>query len=74
MSQFQQTSTQPQRRRSGTRDSWWLSMLVDRFEEISRADRRAAPCDELILLAVKAHLAHPVSPGGIRRSDLRRLN
>jgi hypothetical protein len=69
MSQFQHTSRQARHWRRGTRDSGWLSMLVDRFEELSRADRRAAPCEERILLAVKAHLARPVA-----QSDLRRLN
>jgi hypothetical protein len=61
MFQFQQLLRQPRQRRSGAADASWLSALVARFELISRADVRAAPCEEPLLRAAKAHLARPVS-------------
>jgi len=32
-------------------------MLVDAMEEVSRPERRAVPCDRLVLAAVEAQLA-----------------
>ena len=49
-------------RRSEGGDRRWLSMLVDAMEEVSRPERRAVPCDPLVLEAVRAQLARPVSP------------
>jgi hypothetical protein len=70
MAQFQQ------RWHSGTAQrSWgeraWLSMLIDTFEIASRDDVHATPCDPWVVLAAKAHLAHPACFSG---SDLARLN
>jgi hypothetical protein len=48
--------------RSGGGDRQWLSMLVDTMEEVSRPERRAAPCDRQVLAAVEAQLARPASP------------
>jgi len=39
----------------------WLSMLIDAMEEISRPERRAAPCDAQVLAALRAQLARPAS-------------
>jgi hypothetical protein len=73
MFQFQPISQSPRRWRSGTGDASWLSRLVARFEKISQADVRAVPCDEPVLLALKAHLARPASLRGGRGSDSRLL-
>jgi hypothetical protein len=40
----------------------WLSMLVDTMEEISRPGIRGLPCSPSVLIAFRAHLAHPASP------------
>jgi hypothetical protein len=47
-------------------DMSWLSILVDRFEQVSQADLRAVRCDEHVLAAFAAKLAEPVSPWGNR--------
>jgi len=47
--------------RSARGQRLWLSMLIDTMEEISRPERRAAPCDEQTLAALRAHLARPAS-------------
>jgi hypothetical protein len=56
---------QPRRsetRRSANGQNSWLSMLVDAMEKVSRPEYRAVPCDRLVLAAVRAQLARPVSP------------
>jgi hypothetical protein len=45
--------------RSASGQRLWLSMLIDAMEEISRPERRAVPCDDQLLAAVRAQLAHP---------------
>ncbi len=47
--------------RSGSEQRAWLSMLIDTFEEVSRAETNAAPCDSHVLAALRAQLACPVS-------------
>jgi hypothetical protein len=47
--------------RSASSQRLWLSMLVDAMEEISRPERRAVPCDEQVLAALRAQLARPAS-------------
>ena len=42
----------------------WLSMLIDAMEQISRPELRAAPCDEQLLVAMRAQLARPASARG----------
>jgi hypothetical protein len=69
MLQFQPISQHPRQWRSGTGDTSWLSMLVDRFEKTSQTDLRAVPCEEPVLLALMAQLARPASPRGGRGSD-----
>jgi len=49
--------------RTGNGERQWLSMLVDAMEEFSRPDIRSVPCHPSLLVAARAHLAHPVSPG-----------
>jgi hypothetical protein len=77
--QHQPSRRRAQRWRSGGTDSGgtdiaWLSMLVDCFEKTSQTDFRAAPCDELVLQALKAQLAQPASPRGACGLDFRFLN
>jgi hypothetical protein len=47
--------------RSESSQRVWLSMLIDAMEEISRPELRAVPCDEHVLAALRAQLAHPTS-------------
>jgi hypothetical protein len=54
--------------RSGTGERLWLSMLVDAMEEFSRPDIRALPCHPSLLVAARAQLARPVSPGALGAS------
>jgi hypothetical protein len=48
--------------RSGRGERQWLSMLIDTMEKIARPEVRALPNDPLLLAAVRAQLARPVSP------------
>jgi hypothetical protein len=48
--------------RSPGGEKLWLSALVDAMEQASRTEVRAVPCDPLILIALEAQLAFPVSP------------
>ncbi|SDS35355.1 hypothetical protein SAMN05444158_1795 [Bradyrhizobium canariense] len=48
--------------RSGDGERLWLSMLIDTMEKISCREVRATPCDRVVLSAVRAQLARPVSP------------
>jgi hypothetical protein len=59
--------------RSGNGERLWLSMLVDAMEEFSRPDIRSLPCHPSLLVAARAQLARPVSPGadGASRFSLR---
>ena len=47
-------------------------MLIDTFEEVSRPEIRAVPCDRAVLDALRAQLARPASalpygsPSGLR--------
>ena len=45
--------------RSASGQRFWLSMLIDTMEQISRAESRAVPCDAQLLAAVRAQLARP---------------
>jgi hypothetical protein len=47
--------------RSASSQRLWLSMLIDTAEEISRPERRAAPCDAQVIAALLAQLACPAS-------------
>ena len=48
--------------RSENGETWWLSMLIDTMEEVSRSQARSVPCDPAILIALRAQLARPASP------------
>jgi hypothetical protein len=48
--------------RSGRGERLWLSMLIDTMEKVARPEVRALPNDQLLLAAVRAQLARPVSP------------
>jgi len=58
--------------RSGSEQRAWLSLLINTFEEVSRPEMRAIPCDSHVLAALRAQLARPVSglpfasPYGVR--------
>ena len=54
--------------RSGNGERRWLSMLVGAMEEFSRPDIRALPCHPSLLVAARAQLARPVSPGALGAS------
>lgn len=45
--------------RSASGQRLWLSRLIDTMEVISRPERRAVPCDDQLLAAVRAQLTHP---------------
>ena len=47
--------------RSGSEQRAWLSMLIDTYEEVSRPETRAVPCDSHVLAALRAQLARPAS-------------
>ena len=47
--------------RSGSEQRAWLSALIDTFEEVSRREVRAVPCDSHVLAALRAQLMRPVS-------------
>jgi hypothetical protein len=47
--------------RSASGQRLWLSMLIDAAEEISRPERRAAPCDRQAITALREQLARPAS-------------
>ena len=44
---------------SGNGERLWLSMLIDAMEAVSRPELRAVPCDDQLLVAVRAQLARP---------------
>jgi hypothetical protein len=50
--------------RSGSEQRAWLSLLIDTFEEVSRPETRAVPCDSHLLAALRAQLARPASVYG----------
>ena len=50
---------QIQQWRRGTGETAWLSALVETMDTLSRPERRAVPCDRILLAAVTAHLARP---------------
>ena len=50
--------------RSGSEQRAWLSMLIDTYEEVSRPETRALPCDSDVLAALRAQLARPASAFG----------
>ena len=50
--------------RGRSADASWLSMLVETFEQVGRADLRAVACDPPVLAALMVQLARPVSPRG----------
>ena len=52
---------QPQAWRSGSGQRVWLSMLIDTFEQVSRPELRAIPCDRTAIAALRAQLMRPVS-------------
>jgi len=39
-------------------------MLIDTYEEVSRPETRAVPCDSYVLAALRAQLARPASAFG----------
>ena len=49
--------------RSASGQRSWLSRLIETMEQISRPERRAAPCDPQLLAAVRAQLARPALAG-----------
>jgi len=54
--------------RSGSEQRAWLSMLIDTYEEVSRPETRAVPCDSDVLAALRAQLARPASAFGASAS------
>jgi hypothetical protein len=50
--------------RSGSEQRAWLSLLINTFEEVSRPETRAVPCDSQVLSALRAQLARPASAFG----------
>jgi hypothetical protein len=48
-------------RRSGSEQRAWLWLLIDTFEEVSRPEVRAVPCDSHALAALRAQLMRPAS-------------
>ncbi|MEP6841046.1 MAG: hypothetical protein ABJA75_23555 [Bradyrhizobium sp.] len=50
-----------QRWRSGSEQRAWLSTLIDTFDEVSRPEVRAVPCDSHVLAALRAQLIRPAS-------------
>lgn len=50
--------------RSGSEQRAWLSLLIDTFEEVSRPEMQAVPCDSHVLAALRAQLARPASVYG----------
>jgi hypothetical protein len=74
MFQHSQMFRWPNRGRHDGDSASWLSILVDTFEETSRSDLRAVPCDDHVVAAFKAQLARPVSPRVRRGSDFRLLH
>lgn len=50
--------------RSGSEQRAWLSMLIDTYEEVSRPELRAVPCDSQVLAALRAQLARPANAFG----------
>jgi hypothetical protein len=50
--------------RPGSQQRAWLSLLIDTFEEVSRPEARAFPCDSHLLAALRAQLARPASTFG----------
>ena len=56
--------------RGGRGERLWLSALVDTMEEASRPSRRAEPCDEAVLAALRAQLALPAASRFVRPLNL----
>jgi len=54
--------------RSASGQRLWLSMLIDAMEQISDPELRVAPCDEQLLVAVRAQLARPAVPERFREN------
>jgi hypothetical protein len=50
-------------RGSGSEQRAWLSLLINTFEEISRPEMRAVPCDRQALAALRAQLMRPAAVG-----------
>jgi hypothetical protein len=48
----------------------WLSMLIEAMEEVSRAELRSQPCDQLVVAAMYAQLSRPAAPYAHQGSDL----
>jgi hypothetical protein len=69
----QRLQTRRVRTWSANSEKLWLPMLIDAMENVARPECRAVPCDRLVLAAVSAHLAHPVSAymHGVSRFSLR---
>jgi hypothetical protein len=48
--------------RSASGEKFWLSMLIDTMEQVSRSELRSQPCDRLVVAAVRAQLSRPAAP------------
>jgi hypothetical protein len=47
--------------RGGRGERLWLCALVDTMEQVSQPERRAEPCDDRMLTALRAQLALPAA-------------
>ena len=52
---------QLQQWRSKGGETFWLSMLIDTMEQVSRPELRSLPCDRLVRAALYAQLSRPGS-------------
>ena len=50
---------QLQQWRSKGGETFWLSMLIDTMEQVSRPELRSLPCDRLVRAALYAQLSRP---------------
>ena len=52
---------QLQRWRSAGGETFWLSMLIDTMEQVSRPELRSLPCDRSVRAALYAQLSRPAA-------------
>jgi len=43
-------------------ETFWLSMLIDTMEQVSRPELRSLPCDRSVRAALCAQLSRPAAP------------